>query len=405
MYNLWKWRAALVAAVLALSASAQTQGDERAFVRENMEFAAGQCRRMAAEAPSGRAVMPHSTDSRGRVVRVPVYSWTAGFFPGTLWYLADYLGDEALRDSARSYTRRMEPTQHYTGNHDVGFMMYCSYGNALRFGPEEGDAQVLATSARTLCKRFDERVGAIKSWNSFRSWHGDSTYTYPVIIDNMMNLELLMWAADRSGDKSLRDMAVSHADKTLKHHFRPDFSSCHLVSYDTISGQPHLKQTHQGLSDSSAWSRGQAWGLYGYTCMYRLTGDARYLEQARGIAGFLINHRNMPADGIPYWDFDAPALASTPRDASAAAIMASALVELSGFVPAAEGERYMAFAEKQIRTLASPEYTAPAGENGGFILRHSTGAYPFSSEVDVPLTYADYYYLEALTRIKRRLQP
>ena len=161
----------------------------------------------------------------------------------------------------------------------------------------------------------------------------------------------------------------------------------------------------QGFSDDSSWSRGQAWGLYGYTCMYRLTGDARYLEQARGIAGFLINHRNMPADGIPYWDFDAPALASTPRDASAAAIMASALVELSGFVPAAEGERYMAFAEKQIRTLASPEYTAPAGENGGFILRHSTGAYPFSSEVDVPLTYADYYYLEALTRIKRRLQP
>jgi len=182
--------------------------------------------------------------------------------------------------------------------------------------------EVLLTGARSLATRFKPEVGLIRSWD-----HNRDKWQYPVIIDNMMNLELLMWAADRSGDKSLRDMAVSHADKTLKHHFRPDFSSCHLVSYDTISGQPHLKQTHQGLSDSSAWSRGQAWGLYGYTCMYRLTGNARYLEQARGIAGFLINHRNMPADGIPYWDFDAPALASTPRGGEQAHDRVAQLVE------------------------------------------------------------------------------
>lgn len=325
--------------------------------------------------------------------------WCSGFFPGVLWYVYENGRNPRVLEYARMFTARVEREKHTTDNHDVGFMLYCSFGNGLRLTGDKSYEEVLLTGARSLATRFKPEVGLIRSWD-----HNRDKWQYPVIIDNMMNLELLMWAADRSGDKSLRDMAVSHADKTLKHHFRPDFSSCHLVSYDTISGQPHLKQTHQGLSDSSAWSRGQAWGLYGYTCMYRLTGDARYLEQARGIAGFLINHRNMPADGIPYWDFDAPALASTPRDASAAAIMASALVELSGFVPAAEGERYMAFAEKQI-PLASPEYTAPAGENGGFILRHSTGAYPFSSEVDVPLTYADYYYLEALTRIKRRLQP
>ena len=326
--------------------------------------------------------------------------WCSGFFPGVLWYVYENGRNPRVLEYARMFTARVEREKHTTDNHDVGFMLYCSFGNGLRLTGDKSYEEVLLTGAHSLATRFKPEVGLIRSWD-----HNRDKWQYPVIIDNMMNLELLMWAADRSGDKSLRDMAVSHADKTLKHHFRPDFSSCHLVSYDTISGQPHLKQTHQGLSDSSAWSRGQAWGLYGYTCMYRFTGDARYLEQARGIAGFLINHRNMPADGIPYWDFDAPALASTPRDASAAAIMASALVELSGFVPAAEGERYMAFAEKQIRTLASPEYTAPAGENGGFILRHSTGAYPFSSEVDVPLTYADYYYLEALTRIKRRLQP
>lgn len=338
-----------------------------------------------------RSLMP-------RFRAVDAKDWTSGFFPGSLWQCYRFTGDEKLLAEAEKYTGRLEGIQYYKGTHDLGFMVFCSFGQQMQTLHDRHSEAVIVEAAKSLVSRCDPRIGLIRSWD-FGEWN------YPVIIDNMMNLELLMWAADRSGDKSLRDMAVSHADKTLKHHFRPDFSSCHLVSYDTISGQPHLKQTHQGLSDSSAWSRGQAWGLYGYTCMYRLTGDARYLEQARGIAGFLINHRNMPADGIPYWDFDAPALASTPRDASAAAIMASALVELSGFVPAAEGERYMAFAEKQIRTLASPEYTAPAGENGGFILRHSTGAYPFSSEVDVPLTYADYYYLEALTRIKRRLQP
>ena len=298
--------------------------------------------------------------------------WCSGFFPGVLWYVYENGRNPRVLEYARMFTARVEREKHTTDNHDVGFMLYCSFGNGLRLTGDKSYEEVLLTGGtRSLATRFKPEVGLIRSWD-----HNRDKWRYPVIIDNMMNLRLLMWAADRSGDKSLRDMAVSHADKTLKHHFRPDFSSCHLVSYDTISGQPHLKQTHQRLSDSSAWSRGQAWGLYGYTCMYRLTGDARYLEQARGIAGFLINHRNMPADGIPYWDFDAPALASTPRDASAAAIMASALVELSGFVPAAEGERYMAFAEKQIRTLASPEYTAPAGENEASFSGTARGAYP-----------------------------
>ena len=219
----------------------------------------------------------------------------------------------------------------------------------------------------------------------------------------MMNLDLLLRAAELSGDDSLRAIAVSHADKTMIHHFRPDFSSWHLVSYDPVTGEPHLKQTHQGYSDDSAWSRGQAWGLYGYTMMYRMTGDERYLGHARGIAQFLLHHKNMPADGVPYWDYDTPEIPSTPRDASAAAVMASALVELSGMVEGDEAEEYFAFAEKQVRTLASPEYTAAEGDNGCFILKHSTGAYPFASEVDVPLAYADYYYVEALVRLKARL--
>ena len=321
--------------------------------------------------------------------------WCSGFFPGTLWYLYENNRNPEVLEYARLYTARVEREQFTTDNHDVGFMLFCSFGNGLRLTGDSTYRQVLLNGARSLATRFRPEVGLIRSWD-----HSREKWQYPVIIDNMMNLELLMWAAENSGDSTLREMACSHADKTLEHHFRPDGSSWHVVSYDTLSGKPHLKQTHQGLSDDSAWSRGQSWGLYGYTCMYRWTGDDRYLQQARRIAHFLLEHPNMPDDGIPYWDYDAPAGPETPRDASAAAIMASALLELSGFTQGEESQTFRDFAIRQIRTLASPEYTAPVGENGNFILMHGTGAYPFDSEVDAPLTYADYYYLEALTRLR-----
>ncbi len=324
--------------------------------------------------------------------------WTSGFFPGTLWYLYENSGSEQVLDYARLYTARVEREKYTTDNHDVGFMLYCSFGNGLRLTGDKAYEEVLLTGARSLATRYRPAVGVIRSWD-----HNREKWQYPVIIDNMMNLELLMWAAEYSGDETLGEMAVSHADKTMLHHYRPDYSSFHVVSYDTISGQPHLKQTHQGYSDDSAWSRGQSWGLYGYTMMYRLTKDERYLQQAENIAGFLINHPNMPADCIPYWDFDSPDIPDTPRDASAAAIMASALVELADYATPERAKRYMEVAETQIRTLASTEYTAPVGENGDFILMHGTGGYPFGSEVDVPLTYADYYYVEALTRLNRKL--
>ena len=346
--------------------------------------------------------LPRTLSAEGEFVPSNIYWWCSGFYPGSLWYIYEYTRNDAVKALAEKNTLKLDSIQYVTRDHDVGFQLNCSYGNAFRLTGNEAYKQVLYQGAKSLSTRFKPTAGVIRSWDFVRK---GCDWKFPVIIDNMMNLELLLSMSKAYADDSLQNIACTHANTTILNHFRDDYSTYHLVDYDPETGAVRGKQTVQGFSDDSSWSRGQAWGLYGYTCMYRLTGDARYLEQARGIAGFLINHRNMPADGIPYWDFDAPALASTPRDASAAAIMASALVELSGFVPAAEGERYMAFAEKQIRTLASPEYTAPAGENGGFILRHSTGAYPFSSEVDVPLTYADYYYLEALTRIKRRLQP
>ena len=386
--------------VLALLAAGCNAGGEQPLAEVVDRALAGaerQALRMAEKYEPLEGRLPRTWE-KGEDVSSDSRWWCSGFYPGTLWYLYENSGNPEVLEYARMYSARVEREKLTTDNHDVGFMIGCSFGNGLRLTGDEAYREVVLTAARSLATRFDPAVGLIRSWD-----HNRAQWKYPVIIDNMMNLELLLRAAELSGDDSLRAIAVSHADKTMIHHFRPYFSSWHLVSYDPVTGEPHLKQTHQGYSDDSAWSRGQAWGLYGYTMMYRMTGDERYLGHARGIAQFLLHHKNMPADGVPYWDYDTPEIPSTPRDASAAAVMASALVELSGMVEGDEAEEYFAFAEKQVRTLASPEYTAAEGDNGCFILKHSTGAYPFASEVDVPLAYADYYYVEALVRLKARL--
>jgi unsaturated chondroitin disaccharide hydrolase len=278
-------------------------------------------------------------------------------------------------------------------NHDVGFRMYCSYGNGLRLTGDSSYIPILVESARTLISRYNEKVGCIRSWD----FNAD-VWEYPVIIDNLMNLELLFWASEQTGDPVYREVAIHHANTTLKNHFRPDFSSFHVVDYDPLTGEVRGKYTHQGFSKESAWSRGQAWALYGYTMAYRFTRDARYLQQAEGIAKFILNHPRLPKDRIPYWDFDAPKLRNEPRDASAAAIMASAMYELSTYSD--EGEYFRERADWIMESLSSPAYRSPEGENFGFLLDHSTGSLPADSEVDVPLIYADYYYLEALLRRK-----
>lgn len=363
-----------------------------------LKFSEQQSLMLAQKYASQDSILPRSFEN-GKNTTSDSRWWCSGFFPGTLWYLYENTKSPELLKFAKLYTDRVEREKFTTDNHDVGFMLYCSFGNGLRLRGDEHYKEVLLTGAKSLSTRYNSKVGLTRSWN-----HNKKVWQYPVIIDNMMNLELLLWAADYSGDSKFKEMAMSHADKTMIHHFRPDFSSYHLVSYDTISGLPHLKQTHQGYSNESAWSRGQAWGLYGYTYLYRITKDKRYLIQAQNIAGFIINHPRMPKDYIPYWDFDSPEIPNTKRDASAASVMASAFIELSDFVDVKLAKKYMKVAETQIRTLASPEYTAKLGENGCFILMHSVGAYPFKSEVDVPLTYADYYYLEALTRLKKKIQ-
>lgn len=316
-----------------------------------------------------------------------VYDWTSGFFPGSLWYTYEMTGNESLKNNASKFTNLLNPVKEFTGTHDLGFMMYCSYGNAERITHNDTIPRILVQTADNLASRFDNKIGCIRSWD-FGPWN------FPVIIDNMMNLDLLFYASKYTGDNKYMDVAIKHANTTMKHHFRPDYTSYHVVSYNA-DGTVECKQTHQGLADSTAWARGQAWGVYGYTACYRETKNIAYLDFAQKLADMIMK-RVKTDDLIPLWDYDAPASKVTPRDASAAAVTASALIELSTMVR--DGSKYLDYAEKLLKALSSDKYLAKKGTNQGFVLLHSTGSLPHGSEVDVPLNYADYYYLEAIKR-------
>ncbi len=330
-----------------------------------------------------------------KTIFVSPYDWTSGFFPGSLWYLHDLTDNEKWKIRAIEYTEALDTIQYWKGNHDVGFIIECSYGNALKNTNSKYYENVIVQTAKSLSTRFHPKAGIIQSWNSGEKWN------CPVIIDNMMNLELLFHASKISKDSTYYNIAVSHADTTLKNHFRPDNSSFHVLNYDTKTGKILDQNTHQGFEDGSAWARGQAWGLYGFTVTYRETKDPKYLQQAIKIANFIMTHPQLPADKIPYWDYDAPKTDKTPRDVSAAAITASALYELSIFISKKEKKKYLNWADAIMKSLKSPIYLAEAGKNNGFLLYHSVGSLPHKSEIDVPLNYADYYFLEALSRSEK----
>ena len=333
------------------------------------------------------------TIEKGDLKLVASRDWTSGFFPGQLWFLYEFTGKEQWKQQARSYTANIEREKTNAGTHDMGFKVFCSFGSGYKLTKDPAYKDIIIQSAKTLSTRFRPVVGCIRSWD-----HHKEQWAFPVIIDNMMNLELLFEATKLTGDSSFHRIAIAHANTTMKNHYRPDNSSWHVVDYDTITGKVTQKNTHQGYAHESAWSRGQAWGLYGYTMCFRETKNPAYLKHAENIAKFLFNHSRMPKDLVPYYDFDAPGIPNEPRDASAAAIAASALYELSLY--SKSGKQYRSIADKIVENL-SQNYRSPLGENKGFLLLHSTGSKPANSEVDVPINYADYYYLEALLRAKK----
>lgn len=358
---------------------------------------------------------PRSADPKGKTTFTDIRDWTGGFWPGCLWYVFEYTGKDQWRDAALKWTNSLRQNQYNTQHHDIGFVMNCSYGNAYRLTGDTTFKSILIQSAKSLLTRFNPKVGAIKSWDTFSSWDGKHTYEFPVIIDNMMNLELLFLASKLSGDSVYRNAAIRHAETTLKNQYRADYSSYHVVTYDPNTGAVLSRETAQGFSDNSAWARGQAWGLYGFVVMYRETKDPKFLQAALKMAEFYIKHPRLPKDKVPQWDFDVNQAGfvpnwnyrkadfeTIPRDASAAAVTASALLELVDYMGTGQQQEYLDVAEAILRSLGSPQYSSAVGANGMFVLKHSVGSIPHQGEIDVPLVYADYYYLEALMRWNKR---
>ncbi len=343
--------------------------------------------------PLDSTAFPRSVNLKTDTIKkVPSKDWTSGFFAGNLWQLYELTGDEAYRNKAKQWTAFIEKEKFNDRTHDMGFKVFCSFGNGLKHDNNEDYMRIIVESAKTLGTRFKENIGSIRSWD-----FNKDIWQFPVIIDNMMNLELLFEATKISGDSTFHKMAVTHANTTLKNHFRPDNSCYHVLDYDTITSQPRLKVTHQGFNDESSWARGQGWAIYGYTMAYRYTKDLRYLERAKATAGFYLNHKNLPEDGIPYWDFEDPSIPNAPRDVSAGTLVASALVELYTYT---KNETYLNYSKKVINSLKSKEYVLDETIEAPFILDHSTGNWPKKDEIDEPIVYGDYYFLETLLRLK-----
>lgn len=420
MYRRFRFAALLLSVILisCIAVKKNITSASNDWVKENFSHAAtmlnGQLKIADEKFSAKNGAFPRTINKAGKLTTTSMYDWTPGFFPGSLWYAYEYSKNQNLKAEAVKWTEKLAPLQNFTEHHDLGFMMYCSYGNAYRLANKPEYKNILINSAKALSTRFNATTGCIKSWNIFKSWHGKTSYYFPVIIDNMMNLEMLFFASKVSGDNTYREIAIKHAETTMKNHFRPDYSAYHVICYDSVSGKVIARETAQGYADNSTWSRGQAWAIYGFTMTYRETKDPRFLEFAQGLAGYFINNKNLPTDAIPYWDFNANETGYKPgansyankittpyRDASAAAITASALLELSTYANEPAAQKYKATAAKILQSLASDAYRAQPDTNGNFILKHSVGSIPHQNEIDVPLVYADYYFLEALLRYER----
>lgn len=320
--------------------------------------------------------------------------WCSGFYPGILWYAYEESGDEVLKNKAIKFTETLKTIAYSPArNHDIGFQLYCSYGNGYRLTGKQNYKEILLAAADTLATLYNPKVGSILSWPS-----QIKRYKHNTIIDNMMNLELLFWASKNGGDKSLYDIAKSHAEQTMKYLVREDGSAFHVGSFDIETGAFLQGYTHQGYANESMWARGQGWGIYGFAMAYRETGDSNFLNTAIKLSDKFLER--LPEDGIPFWDFDDPKIPNAPKDASAAAVAACGLMELSGLVQDEKlKSKYFNAGKKLVEILSSSAYLSHAKNDA--LLLHSTGNHPKNKEMDVPIIYADYYYMEALLRLKK----
>lgn len=394
-----KLASALLLSVL-VGCGSQQKTATKDLIADNVEHAVAQYTLMTdIIEKSGKILNPRTILEDGSIWYVPIDDWCSGFFPGSMWYLHELTGDEKWKNLAIKYTEDLDSVKHLKWHHDVGFMIGSSYLNGLRISDKQEYKDVIVTAAQSLATRYRPTAKVIQSWD-IKGWQAERGWECPVIIDNMMNLELMFEAFKISGDSTLYNIAVDHANTTLANHFRENNSCYHVIDYSLKDGSVRNKNTAQGYAHESSWSRGQAWAIYGFTMCYRYTGDKRYLDHAENVYKFIFNHERLPEDLIPYWDYDAPEIPNEPRDASAAAATACALYEMSTFIP---NSPYKETADKILESLSSPAYRAEVGTNGHFLLMHSVGSIPHGHEIDVPINYADYYYLEAMIK-KQRLE-
>ena len=378
--------------ITALSSKVWAQ----AFVDKSLDYAAKQVEKTLALIPDNTKDIPRNINQGSTKWRfVNFRDWTSGFWPGTLWYLYEYNHDSKLKTEADRFSRLLTPLANEPAfDHDLGFQIFCSFGNGYRITKNPEYKKIILKTADVLATLYNPKVGTILSWpREVKKFGGHNT-----IIDNMINLELLFWASKNGGNKKLYDIAVKHAETTMHNHFRPDFTSYHVVVYDTLTGKKRSGVTHQGYADNSIWARGQSWAIYGFTMCFKETKKPEFLDFAQKVTDVYL--KNLPADLIPYWDFNAPNIPNAPRDASAAAVTASALLDLSTFVKdPAKKTLYFEKAKAMLAELSTPRYQS--GDTNSAILLHSTGHHPNGTEIDASINYADYYYVEALMKLKK----
>lgn len=372
---------------------AQTKPD----VNKQLNYCLEQAAKTLKVIPTDSVNLPRSIPANSTQWKYVNYKdWCSGFWPGILWDLYQYSHEKTWLKEADKFTRELTPLSNHPGfDHDLGFMVFNSFGKGYQLTKNPEYKQVILKSADSLATLFNPKVGTILSWPSMVK---QMNWPHNTIIDNMINLEMLFWASKNGGKKSMYNIAVKHAETTMHNHFRPDYTSYHVVVYDTITGKKIKGVTHQGYADNSMWARGQSWAIYGFTMCYRETHKSEFLDFAQKVADVYL--QRLPKDLIPYWDFNAPDIPNAPKDASAACVTASALLELSTFVKnPAKAQMYRSKATQMLAKLSSDEYLSN-NKNDAFLL-HSTGHKPAGSEIDASIIYADYYYIEALLRLKK----
>ncbi len=363
-------------------------------LQKHLDYCVAQATKTLAQLPDNALIPRNIPPDENKWKLVDYEDWTSGFWPGVLWQLYEYTNDDAWKSKAEEYSNLLIPLSARPAlDHDLGFQIYNSIGHGHRLTKSPAYKAILLKTANSLAGLFNPKVGTILSWPIMVE---KMNWPHNTIIDNMINLELLFWANHNGGPKEWYDIALRHAETTMNNHFREDHTTYHVVVYDPLTGKKIKGLTHQGYADGSLWARGQAWAIYGFTMVYRETADPRFLDFVQKITDVYLER--LPKDRIPYWDFDVPNILEEPRDASAAAVTASALLELSAYVPDPEKAAYYRDQAEQMIRVLSTEAFQSRDQNAAFLL-HSTGHYPNGSEIDYAIIYADYYYLEALLRL------